>query len=1143
MALLGEPIPDYTQNQIKSRQKIHGKGVNPLDPRTNSDLIYLNSRNAWVKFASGVKLDPNSPRILQIIEKINSFSSDLSIPTGIDTAKNFILFNAVSREEGKGESLDNFTYGVGYSKSLFSQTAYGFLSSNSSFGPTPPPGIVDLNVKALNRGSIKKSTLRIKAYNSLQFDIIDILYLRLGYTMMLEWGDSHYLNGDKVETVKNTLIEDEFFHTNNESYPYWLKKIDEYREKYEGCYDGFYGVVTNFTWELSEDGSYDISIDLHSQGDIIESLTLSTPPTNTSIERIHQKYPSSVNGWTLMPASAITTPSFRLPLPDGGFEILPSFSTPISTTLYFSNEFSSIINDYFKDIIKPQDYQNFSNFRVEYPNYNYPAPIPTKPLPTNKGTELGYVLGFVNYAAGAYSQSTDNILFKINGGGNEYTYKDYPESSWAPDRFGGVGPDGEWYFLDEIVKIYAGDNTLADGSSNINGSTTYSTYIRFGCLIQLLQKILPDYTIGDTPLIKFSNENFNKEEDKNLMYTFPNHYSSNPKVCIINSPVNSSSTAPSLPYPGLRKFKDSSSNGQIMNVYLNIDHLLSLLPDTSPDSSNTLPNALSFLSKVCDSINSSLGSVNNLEPVIDPDTNVLSIIDSSRVEKGSYDPIVLYGYVDDNSNFVRRFDLKTQISKEYATMITIGATAGGYSPGVDATAFSNWNRGIIDRFKGEIKTPNTPTPNSNPVKNYLAYTTTYDTSSVEDTKNQDNNLPSLKTFGLKSPTTLTSLSGLSTTQSRLFGGPTSGIYNLNVRSYGFLTDEELKKSQQLYDEYCRFLHSTTSVKTQTPSPTIGFLPFGINLTLDGISGVKIYNKIVIDNRLLPSNYSTSLEFVVKGVDHSIKNNDWETRISTIAVPKDPKRPEITEFKIQPTSNTGDLDIAQYATCFDGSPKQGTYTFLTTNPKKSLLSAISGVKTQSTPNATTFITPKKNAIKIANALKKAGYTKAGTQAILGSMTRESGFLPDRLEGDQEGRTLSGGYKVFSDIGGKGGYGIVQWTKSRRRNLESNKFGYPPYGPAGTTLTLDQVNDLDYQIFYLLQETKKSYPKVYNVLTTSNEVKECVLAYNLYNLKPQSVIDYKTDRNSGKSCADSRGVRKLQQRIDRAWKVSDLVNDVY
>jgi hypothetical protein len=38
-------------------------------------------------------------------------------------------------------------------------------------------------------------------------------------------------------------------------------------------------------------------------------------------------------------------------------------------------------------------------------------------------------------------------------------------------------------------------------------------------------------------------------------------------------------------------------------------------------------------------------------------------------------------------------------------MITVGATAGGYVKGTEATAFSRWNTGLTDRFKEKFIPP------------------------------------------------------------------------------------------------------------------------------------------------------------------------------------------------------------------------------------------------------------------------------------------------------------------------------------------------------------------------------------------------------------------------------------------------------
>jgi len=67
--------------------------------------------------------------------------------------------------------------------------------------------------------------------------------------------------------------------------------------------------------------------------------------------------------------------------------------------------------------------------------------------------------------------------------------------------------------------------------------------------------------------------------------------------------------------------------------------------------------------------------------------------------------------------------------------------------------------------------------------------------------------------------------------------------------------------------------------------TTGFIPFNIEFTLDGISGIKIYNKLTIDTAFLPNGYPTTLDFIVTGINHTIKDGDWETNIKVTLIPK------------------------------------------------------------------------------------------------------------------------------------------------------------------------------------------------------------------------------------------------------------------
>jgi hypothetical protein len=97
--------------------------------------------------------------------------------------------------------------------------------------------------------------------------------MRLGYTVLLEWGNSIYTtNGEDKEILRNTLIEDSFLNVSKGSYFNMLNPIESLRDKYKGNYDALLGKISNFNWTFNPDGSYSIELTIISLGDVIESL-------------------------------------------------------------------------------------------------------------------------------------------------------------------------------------------------------------------------------------------------------------------------------------------------------------------------------------------------------------------------------------------------------------------------------------------------------------------------------------------------------------------------------------------------------------------------------------------------------------------------------------------------------------------------------------------------------------------------------------------------------------------------------------------------------------------------------------------------------------------------------------------------------
>ena len=259
MNIFGEGLPKEIIDQINTRQKAYGSGYNGAS-RTPEEITYLNANTSWCKLISSVN-----------IKDINSINSPTvkSLDLKDDTlAKKFMLFNGTS-EYIDGLSKDRG--GINLDKSLIGGTgAYGI--GGTDFGIKPMMGIQSISITHENRGSLRRATVKAKAYNKAQFEIIDILYMRLGFSVLLEWGNSMYYKKDgTLETNPHDSLDNKFIN-GGFNYDEMLKAIHQQRLDTAGNYDAMFAKVSNFSWSFHKDGSYDITINLVSIGDIIESL-------------------------------------------------------------------------------------------------------------------------------------------------------------------------------------------------------------------------------------------------------------------------------------------------------------------------------------------------------------------------------------------------------------------------------------------------------------------------------------------------------------------------------------------------------------------------------------------------------------------------------------------------------------------------------------------------------------------------------------------------------------------------------------------------------------------------------------------------------------------------------------------------------
>ena len=758
--MLGKPIQNYVIKQITTRQSTQGSGIS--SPRTPQQISVLNSPTSWVKLASGASVTEN--RLTEAKLSSNNIGTNL--------AKNYVLFGGTSRVNGNklSQREEPFSKDGIYT---MDNTVAGL-----EFGLSPMPGIESIDVQHINNGSIRKATVTIKAYNKAQLDALDILYMRLGYTMLLEWGNSTYTNNNGAyQTMGPTLVESGFLENSlpNSTSTEILQKINSYRTSYDGNYDAIYGRISNFNWSFSEDGSYSIVLNILSLGDIFESLKINIPASPQEL-----KFSTE--------ASIILTESKP--------EVTGSYlDQPEGIELESSNDSSPT-----KDKLSTYLF----NLKICFANQKVTAP-----------EDIDFKINGTPIKIGSFVKPSSTITVTPTGSGTPATLNNEASSIQT-------SKDIAYFFY-------------SNGEApNPVIPEDLGYYMRFGHLLEYVKEFLIPKVKNaggkKFPLIELDTTTDNK------MYYFPNQISLDPSVCVVNSIFRKITLFDTLsPWIG-------NGYANIMNMYVSFEQIHSSL-ESNLDEENRV-NLYGFLSTICDSLNLSLGGVNNLQPIVDEDTNTIKIIDQNyNSNPQPNDKLILYGYEGNNSTFVRNVSLKTALTPELTATIAVGATSDGYSQGIENTMFAKWNKNIKNRFQPKIITPDPKTTPIDPVKNYI------------------NN------FYAKGKLAL--------------GYKYDGSENppeLDKDSIG----NNISIATEFYKYAQAYIHS---LNPEYGSPTQGFIPINLGITMDGIAGIKIFNSLSVDTSFLPNNYPKSLRFIIKAINHKISNQDWETTLETLVIPE------------------------------------------------------------------------------------------------------------------------------------------------------------------------------------------------------------------------------------------------------------------
>lgn len=875
ISIVGEPFLKYVRDQINTRQKIYGSGIND-QPRTPAQISYLNSRNAWLKVASSVNIlnsdNGDNPqglegrRRLQRIFRSNKGNIDnLDNFKGSNLSKNFVLFNGTSAVDDEG----NYTKRAGVTQdlTLANNSAYGL--GGTEFGIQPMPGISLFNVNHYSNGSLRDATLNITAYNRFQFDVIETLYLRLGYTMMVEWGNNIYfekVTDENYKKVGSTIIDKWWFNVGEDGSTHLeaLDQIEKYRRKYHGNYDGFVGVVKNFRWSIEPDGTYNIEIQLVSLGSVIESLkvdvlhphyTFKPKDPNTPIPpELNQ---TSIGNYLF----AQRNPEHELP----GFLNIPA---------NVSNNFGEvdIINLKDKNLTVPVNIDDKYTHYIRLGHFMYFLEQYICTYNINKAKCAPSIkLNFTTESLCTASPELISIdpricVIKPNTGYMEKANIPLPDYFEVFSEFFVKGRTSTEFF-GQINNIYINFELIL---SKIPKNTRE---LSLGALIDSILTSINSCFGGEIKLFLDVDESKNQAviRDENLRPGLKVDLDENNKVKVTEYPE---SDYPAFNWLGYDRATGTSNFLQAFSF------------------ETTLSN--NFVNQI------SIGATANNRSVNEDATAY------SRWSIGLED------------RFQRRKEDGAPNNSKCQEQVVYLEDLN--NPEEEPTPHS-W-----ERTKAAFRALIVPTVTE---WLYNIVSTFFKNESSRIAQNKENRRKALEAEYYNWNDYLINAfvdvaTGLGGSAGTGGGGYQSSI---DPRKYLFFNEDFIERGRAILAT-----KNTTKTLGNISQPKAkeyyaGYLPAELSLTFDGFSGVRIYNGLKLDASLLPHNYPSELDFIIIGVDHSLTNNDWTTTLRAIITPQRAATDNIAPDPGVTTGNSGSISDTDRENIDDDEDIVETETFV------------------------------------------------------------------------------------------------------------------------------------------------------------------------------------------------------------------------
>ena len=840
MSIFKETFKDFVFKQLRIREAIIDRGNNPtkfqhrfgnprleipsVEDRGKDDefttvnmaagAFYTNTvhKQCVIRMSSGV--DITNGDILEVSERRFKNTPELLAKTYVlegGILNTEVFSQVVGKQRGEKFGERGGAYG---DKSIRSNAGEGF-------GVVPMPGITDAEIRTKTAyGSLREAKINFVCHNRRQLEVLELLYMRPGMPILLEWQWSPFIN-NKGKIDKGLYgIGDDWFDETKKISDFNLSIIKS-KKTSSGNYDGFVGFCKNFEIASRSDGGYDCTTELIASGEVLEGLKARRDGYTRGATKEEEESRES---------DTVEIDNMELIL--GGILELSDLNSSAGQDKYIPNTLKAE-----SATTSLEGTENISDsIRV-----------------TDEGPAKTLIELLTNKTVKEESDEAENAFLK------QYRDDDF---LWKGEI---IGSKYSWW---------RGDPSNNYQKAEIN---KHHTYMSWRALCNLMNKLifpLHNPENDEEPLLRMMYTQLNEAGEEVPLKRVPYEFNledidvrgfSVHKKNVSN--LLDSSFDPSVClFPKQNKDDDEKdNNNDIGSVMFNVEYLLDTYIQMAYSNDKLIEdfNLFDYFKKIWDDVNIACVGHHNFILTTELERPDRARIIDFRVDPPNLLPKDLFEFkIQSNKSVVRDFNYNTTIPSSLSATIAIAAQAPSSVSDLDQVTFRNFSKGIKSRFAVNSKPKNINTTDRYIIDQEKAIKNVYD---IDLGKLIDK----LERLDEYSKAIYNSDSNYNSEGDEILDTTFSEVQNLAKSIETLLFSLSSRNSQ-------------TGRKWESiPLRKSAVIPLKFNCKMDGISGIVIGHVFKVEKDKLPKGYqSDDIAFVVMGESQTITSGqDWTTEIS------------------------------------------------------------------------------------------------------------------------------------------------------------------------------------------------------------------------------------------------------------------------